>query len=484
MRLFERTGEWLVTAYAASDRQLSLARIVFAGYMLFLVGVPSFAWIADAPDVLFNPPFLSPANILTGWPPDAVMYLLSLGVLVGFVLLLFGIATRFVSIALGVVLLAGYNLAYSFGKIDHSILQPAALLVMSVSGWGNRYRLFPRGEVAERRDRNAAALGILAILIGFAYLSAALPKISGGWLDPGSQAVRGWVTLYSNIDGGESLLAGPLLAIDAPWFWEAFDWAAVGLETLIITAVPWPRLFRAFLFVAVLFHVANWLLLNIAFAINLSIYALFVQWQPWLDRVGLGRPRVWNSGTRWVALGAVAALVVGAWVLLATASDADLRTQSSVDAALLVLVMGSGASATVMATPMVLGWAAAIALAWMALLPRGRVIVVWDDSCSFCAGWVRWFRRLDWNGVIDLRPLSGPMPEGVTRAEAEDALQVVLPDGSVHAGFQAVRRIAERLPLTFPVSPFLGLVSGPGDRIYRKVAARRTCGVSVPQTPG
>jgi hypothetical protein len=372
MTLFERTGAWLVTAYAVSDRQLSLARIIFAGSLLFFVGVPSFAWIAGAPNVLFNPPVLSPANLLTGWPPDAVMYLLSIGVLLGFVLLLFGIGTRVVSVALGLMLLAGYNLFYSFGKIDHTILLPASLLVMSVSGWGNRYRLLPHGPVVERRDRNAAALGILAILIGFAMLTAALPKMSTGWLDPGSQAVQGHAIRNYYELGRDSLLAGLPLIIDAAWFWELFDWAAVGFEAAVLFTVPWPRLFAVALFLAVQFHVANLLLLNIAFTIHLPIYALFVMWQPWLNMMGVRRPRNWNLGHAWLALGAVAVLVSGAWLLSTAAPNVNLRTTSSVQGALLLFMMGRDASTTMVAmTPMALGWVASIGLAWLALRSRG-----------------------------------------------------------------------------------------------------------------
>jgi predicted DCC family thiol-disulfide oxidoreductase YuxK len=108
------------------------------------------------------------------------------------------------------------------------------------------------------------------------------------------------------------------------------------------------------------------------------------------------------------------------------------------------------------------------------------LVVVWDDSCSFCSGWVRWFRRLDWRDALDLRALSGPLPEGVNRHAATEAMHVVLPDGSIRAGYAAVVAIARRLPLTMPLAPILWLLSWPGDRVYRRVAARRSCAIAQP----
>jgi uncharacterized membrane protein YphA (DoxX/SURF4 family) len=354
--LLDRTGTWLVTAYSASDQQLSLARIVFAASMLFLIGVPSFEWIAGTPDIFFNPPILSLANLLDAWPPPFVFYLLSVGVLVGFVLLLFGIATRVVSVALGVMLLIGFNLTYSFGKIDHSILVALAPIVMSISGWGNRYRLFPGRPLVEDRGRNSAALAILAILIGFGMLSAVLPKIRGGWLDPSTQAVYAIaIDSYYNL-GSQDLLAWLPRVIDAPWLWELADYAAVAFEGLFIFSVRSPHVFRAFLFLAVQFHVVNVLLLNIWFTLNLAVYALFVRWQPLLERVRL--PAWGHAGplVRTLALGATLVLVAGVWLSphpsVSTLLLAWFAAEDGIDAETLVVA---------------LAWVVAFYLAWRAV---------------------------------------------------------------------------------------------------------------------
>ena len=93
--------------------------------------------------------------------------------------------------------------------------------------------------------------------------------------------------------------------------------------------------------------------------------------------------------------------------------------------------------------------------------------------------WIRWARRLDWLGV--LRYVGNEEEEvlaanGITREAADEALHLVDGDGN-HVGYDAVRRAAEVLPLTFLWAPLLGLppVRWVGIRVYRRVARNRKC---------
>ena len=118
-------------------------------------------------------------------------------------------------------------------------------------------------------------------------------------------------------------------------------------------------------------------------------------------------------------------------------------------------------------------------LVFLDAAPASRV-VVWDDGCGFCAAWVRWFRRLDWLRVLRFVPRSQLATAGlpVSEQEAAEALQLVTPR-RVYAGFAAVTRIAELLPVSFLWAPLLRLppVAAIGERLYRRVAARRLCSV-------
>lgn len=111
------------------------------------------------------------------------------------------------------------------------------------------------------------------------------------------------------------------------------------------------------------------------------------------------------------------------------------------------------------------------------VVPAGRV-VVWDDSCGFCADWVRWFQRLDWLRALQFVPRSrlaeAHLP--VTEDEAARALQLVMP-GRVRGGFAAVTGVLEILPISFLWAPLLRLPPAAwlGERAYARVAARRSC---------
>jgi predicted DCC family thiol-disulfide oxidoreductase YuxK len=109
----------------------------------------------------------------------------------------------------------------------------------------------------------------------------------------------------------------------------------------------------------------------------------------------------------------------------------------------------------------------------------GRV-VVWDESCAFCARSVALLQRLDWFGAHefvgpgDPRALAHP---GVA-ARADEALQLV-GDGRRLEGYDAIRRILELCPPTFLVAPLLRVWPLPavGRRLYRGIALRRSCAV-------
>ncbi|HWR52492.1 MAG TPA: DCC1-like thiol-disulfide oxidoreductase family protein [Bryobacteraceae bacterium] len=106
-------------------------------------------------------------------------------------------------------------------------------------------------------------------------------------------------------------------------------------------------------------------------------------------------------------------------------------------------------------------------------------IVVWDDGCAFCRAWVERARRLDWLRAHEFIGASEPEAydgTGLTREQTAEAMQLVWPGGRA-SGFDAVRRILLRLPLTALPALLLWLppVIWLGPMMYRRVAARRHC---------
>jgi predicted DCC family thiol-disulfide oxidoreductase YuxK len=117
--------------------------------------------------------------------------------------------------------------------------------------------------------------------------------------------------------------------------------------------------------------------------------------------------------------------------------------------------------------------------------PASR-LVIWDRSCDFCASSVGWARRLDWLGALAFAGNDEAdvlAQHRIQREAADEAMHVAGPAG-ISVGFDAVRRIAEVLPLSFLWAPLLGLppVRFVGDRVYRSVARRRRCRVTPPLT--
>ena len=110
--------------------------------------------------------------------------------------------------------------------------------------------------------------------------------------------------------------------------------------------------------------------------------------------------------------------------------------------------------------------------------PRSR-LVVWDDTCSFCRGWVTWLRRLDWLRVHRFEGSSRPeaLAEAEVTAEAAND-EIKLRVGSrTMGGFAAIGAILESLPIGFLWARALTLppISWLGAAAYRRVARRRHC---------
>jgi len=115
-------------------------------------------------------------------------------------------------------------------------------------------------------------------------------------------------------------------------------------------------------------------------------------------------------------------------------------------------------------------------------VPRPARLVIWDDGCTFCRGWIRLARRLDllrahrFEGATNAAALG---EAGVTSEEAGE--EIKLWDGTrVHGGFDAIRVLLERTPLGFLWARALALpvVRPLGVRAYRAIARRRRCGLT------
>lgn len=106
--------------------------------------------------------------------------------------------------------------------------------------------------------------------------------------------------------------------------------------------------------------------------------------------------------------------------------------------------------------------------------------VLYDAKCSFCIRSLEVVRRLD---VLGRLQFFG-MHEAATRAAFPDfdpqrgeKEMLVRTGAGWLGGFFAFRHLARHLPLLWPIGPLLYLapVRSTGDRLYRRIAARRYC---------
>ncbi|TQL54766.1 HTTM domain-containing protein [Subtercola boreus] len=284
-------------------RDLSRYRIVFG--VLVIVSLPDFTWVSGVPAPFYSPP-PGPMALLSGPPPLWLMLGVQAAIYVLLVALTAGLYTRFVSIAVSVLMLLGYGLTFSYGKIDHTILMVAVPFVMAFSGWGGRYSLDSIRKPAGVPDNPQWPSRYLAMIIGLAFFTAALPKVASGWLSPSTQSAFGHFAsrLVSGRDAPLTELAGALH--HQTWLWETVDWLTVILEAgIIVSAVSWAS-FRIMMAVTTLFHLGVMMSFGILFTSNVIAYGAFVSWGllslPQV-RWALKKSQVWVGGVVVIVLG-------------------------------------------------------------------------------------------------------------------------------------------------------------------------------------
>jgi hypothetical protein len=276
-------------AYTLSPRSLGISRILVAAYLV-LYRAPDVGWMRSLPETFYRPP-AGPFRLVGDVPSSGALTALSVVLAITTVALLVGYHTRLASCATGLLLFAVDGFTYSFGHIHHSGTYLAAVLViMAASGWGDAYsvdavRRRGRGE----RTAEAWPLALAALLLGFLMLTAVLPKLASGWLDPSILAVRSHVVHYHFVAPGDGLLGRFPLESTSWLIWKPLDYATVLFELGFAVAIFSPRRLRLFCAGAVVFHFAIFLAFGIDFTASVVAYAIFFQWSTVVDRLHLPR---------------------------------------------------------------------------------------------------------------------------------------------------------------------------------------------------
>ena len=111
----------------------------------------------------------------------------------------------------------------------------------------------------------------------------------------------------------------------------------------------------------------------------------------------------------------------------------------------------------------------------------GKGIVLFDGECPLCQRSVAILKKLDWLGQLrfqnarDTKNLPSSDVE-LNQKKMLEEMHVLTPDRKhAPAGFKAFRWIAWRLPLLFPLAPFLYIPGVPwlGNKVYLWIARNR-----------
>lgn len=271
----ERVEKWLFQSFWIDPKALALIRMLFAGYFLLFLG-GRLDWLATYPDSFFHPtPGL--AAWLPGFPPLILAWTLAIFSFVCTTALFFGFRTPWASRGMALGLFVFFVLVQGFGKNDHTMLIALCPLLMSFSGWGQCWSM-DAGRRQAPPKAEAWPIAILALVIGFLWMTAGLFKALGGWLEFDSFAVQANVLAYGIASGHESFLNPQLFESLPDGLLEALDWGVVFFEILFFPAAFFPRLFRLWIFAAITLHLGIFLYMGFDFSTFVLCYMPLFAW--------------------------------------------------------------------------------------------------------------------------------------------------------------------------------------------------------------
>jgi len=301
--------------YRAPKAGLGIYRLLFSTYVLTYL--PKHLWVSTFPNSFFDPP-IGLTMFFAGFPGAYFFPLVNGLAILAAVCMLFGYRTRVASISFALLLFSCDAWGYSLGKIVHrDITLVFVPILMQFAGWGDTYSLDSRrrGGRFEEEERSADwPLALLALIVGMAMMTAALPKVTSGWLDPHAHAVRAHILSNVFVSGHANWFAEQMLRIRSGVFWKLCDYGTVSIEASFLLTVVRRRALRIVCAVACLFHLAITLTMQIAFVGNILAYAAVADWSVVESRVG-GVLRMWNRILNKMS----APVIVGAGAALAFA---------------------------------------------------------------------------------------------------------------------------------------------------------------------
>jgi len=228
------------------------------------------------PPAFFNPFVFSLANLSDGHLPS-YMYILADSLAILFSLfIVIGLYTRFALFGMFMLNSIFYSYYYSFGKIDHhTTILIFAFLTLAFTNMGTIMAMRKDKSLSMETQKNA--LAILAIIVCFGFFSGGFPKLLK-WVDfdLNTSGFLFWFYPGYLLSHNQAFLSSYVFQIPS-FLLECMDYAAALFETsAFIFLFRGKRSWLIYLMLACIFHLANQLILNIDFTLNVLTYGVFL----------------------------------------------------------------------------------------------------------------------------------------------------------------------------------------------------------------
>ncbi|MDA0347123.1 MAG: hypothetical protein O3C43_02355 [Verrucomicrobia bacterium] len=271
-----------------TPKHWGLFRISFAVYMLAFVGLPELTYLSELPDDFFHPHQFSLGQFAPGFPGYLFLKVLGLIIVFLFLCILFGYRTRTASIVSVVLVIFAKTFVYSLGQINHDFIVWLVPVAGAFANWGAAYSIDSSNKQSFGKEESQSwPIVFLVVTFCFAMALSGYQKFLGGWADLYANPVQQNLARMFIVVQRQDFLAPALNTFDNFFLWKALDYLTLIFEIGILIGIFFPKIFRLFLMVAVVFHLSNLLILNIDFSFNFAFYALFLPWPRicnWIDR--------------------------------------------------------------------------------------------------------------------------------------------------------------------------------------------------------
>ena len=324
---------WLTAPEPRAAGRMGIFRVLYAAFYLWHL-----SWVDGAALGLLPYEVWQPVDLVRLVPlrlPSAVPGVVESCLVAALVLLLVGLRVRVVTPA--VLLLGTFLEAFhqSFGKVEHGTVFLAFYIPLFMLGarWGDTWSL--DAWLARRAEpsttspsddswRHALPLRANLVVLALLFSSAAFAKgVVGDWLTAPDLVTN--LLLGKNVEAvREGLPPNPIapFVVTHPVASASFRYGVLLFEAAFPLVLLGGGVRATYLAAALIFHALSALLLIATFTPILIVYALFVDWQGWVDRSA--------PSSRWIAgrlertpasvpvVGTLALAVLAAWSWNAT----------------------------------------------------------------------------------------------------------------------------------------------------------------------